>query len=145
MEIKKSPVKTTGAVVAHVEHPVFDEKNPTIGLQEILSFDWKGVGYNSAEHAIVSLVNTQHATNLKNEARAKASGKVTGEKLNQLAMQALATLPPDELGRLAADPNGIVNWVNAKKEELKQVAEKERTERLAALVKEQDDEGGEQE
>lgn len=81
--IEKAPVKSDKAVVGHAEFPVFDDKNPAIGLQDIMSFDWKAAGYLGAEDAIVRLVNTQHATNIKNAIRAKANPKLTGEVLSK--------------------------------------------------------------
>lgn len=111
---KDAPVKTKKQIVGTVNHPVFDEKNPDIGLEDILSYDWGSHGYASAKAAIVSLVNTQHATNLKNDFRAKKSGKMTGEKLNNLALARLAALPPDQLAALASSGS-----IAAKVEEFK--------------------------
>jgi hypothetical protein len=119
---------------------VFDEKNPTVGLQEIMGFDWKAAGYNSAEHAIVSLVNTQHATNLKNEVRSKASGKLTGEKLNNLALQKFAALPPDEMAKISAEGR-LTSVIEQFKEEIKAQHEEERKKRLAELADQQNEEG----
>lgn len=144
MEIKKAPVKSASAVVGTVEHPVFDEKNPTVGLQEVLAYDWKAAGYNSAEHAIVSLVNTQHATNLKNEARSKASGKLTGEKLNNLALQRFAALPPDEMARISA-AGELTQTIEKFKEEIKAQHEEDRKKRLAELADQQDENGSSEE
>jgi hypothetical protein len=140
MEIKKSPVKSESAVVGVAEHPVFDEKNPTVGLQEIMSFDWKAAGYNSAEHAIVSLVNTQHATNLKNEIRSKASGKLTSDKLNNLALQKFASLPPEEMARISA-AGDLANTIEKFKAEIKAEHEESRKKRLAEMA-DQENEGG---
>lgn len=143
MEIKKANVKSASAVVGVVEHPVFDEKNPVVGLQEIMSFDWKSAGYNSAEHAIVTLVNTQHATNLKNEVRSKASGKLTGEKLNNLALQKFAALPPDEMARISA-AGELTQTIEKFKEQIKAEHEENRKKQLAELAAQQDDENGEE-
>jgi hypothetical protein len=112
---KTEPVKSKSEVVGQATFPVFDEKNPSIGLSDVMSYDWKAAGYQGPEHAIVCLVNTQHATNIKNEIRSKANPKLTQEKLNQLTMVAMAALPVEELQAMQNDPAKIM----AKAEEIK--------------------------
>lgn len=129
--MKKAEVKSESKVVGVVEHPVFDEKNPDIGLEDILNYDWAPFGYASAKAAVVSLVTTQHATNLKNELRSKASGKLTGEKLSNLALAELAKLPPDQLAQLAST-NSIAAKVEEFKVAIKAKHEEERKARIAA-------------
>ncbi len=102
VEMKTAVVKSASKPVGQVTYPSFDEKNPAIGLSDIMSFDWKAEGYQGPEHAIVSLVNTQHATNLKNAVRAKANPKLTQERLGQLVTVRMATLSAGELQALQA-------------------------------------------
>lgn len=116
VEMKTAPVSSAKKVVGSVTFPVFDEKNPAIGLQDVMSFDWKSAGYQGPEHAIVSLVNTQYATNLKNEVRSKANPKLTQERLGELVTVRMAMMAPQDLQALQAAGEGAIL---AKVEELK--------------------------
>lgn len=138
MKMAKSDVKSESKVVGSVEYPVFDDKNPDLGVEEILGYDWSSVGYASAKEAIVKLVNTQHATNLKNDLRNKSSDKLTGEKLNNLALAELSKLPAEELSQLATSGT-IAAKVDEFKASIKAAHEAARAARLAAAESEDEE------
>lgn len=144
VEMKTAAVKSEKKTVGSVTFPVFDDKNPAIGLSDIMEYDWKGQGYLSPEHAIVCLVNTQHATNLKNAVRAKANPKLTQERLGELVTIRMATLSGQELQALQA---GGETAILAKVEELKTAIraefEAKAKEAAAAAATATDEEGDE--
>lgn len=118
-EMKDFEVSSNGKLVGTVKAPVFDSKNPSQGVQDILGYDWKSVGYASAEEAVVTLVNTQHATNLRNKLRSDANPKLTQEKIANLATVRMATLPLAEVQALAAGgPEAILARIESIKQEI---------------------------
>ncbi len=128
--IEKASVKSEQKIVGTAEFPVFDEKNPSIGLADIMSYDWKAQGYQSSEHAIVCLVNTQNMTNIKNEIRAKANPRLTQEKLNNLVTMEMAMLPVEVLQSMQNNPDAVL----AKAEEIRTRIKKEYEEKAKSIA-----------
>lgn len=119
MQYETHKVMSEKKEVGQVSAPVFEFKNPDIGLQEIQSFDWtkpENGGYKNTADAIVSLVNTQHATNLRNKLRQAKSGKMTAAAITAAAM---ATCTMQELQGAVGDPAAFIALQERKVREFK--------------------------
>ena len=93
----------TQKVVGTVVCPEFDEKNVEAGMQQIAAYPWGneelngGVSYPNWAAAVISLVNTQHTTNIRNRMRSASSGKMTQQEIRVEAINRMQQMEPDAM------------------------------------------------
>jgi hypothetical protein len=114
---KNYEVNANKKMVGSVVVPEFDEVNVQAGMTQIRDMDayWKSLGYKDWMEACVSLVNTQHGTNLRNELRSANSGKLNAA---QVEAEALKMIPQEELMAALKDP---MKFIELKNRAIKQV------------------------
>lgn len=126
MKFETFKVMSEKKEVGQVTVPIFEEKEPTVGLQEIQEFDWSATengGYKSWQEAVVSLVNTQHGTNMRNRLRQQKSGKMTAAAIEA---QAMATCTMEELQGAVGDPAKFLQLKDRKIKEYKAKLEEQK-------------------
>lgn len=107
----KVAVKSAKKVVARIDVPVYESIDE---LVEALGSD-----------KVLKLANTQNKTNMKNDARAAATGEPSKKALEEAAW---AKITPEMLAAVTGDIEGIRNLLNTAKEEVqKELAEKKAT------------------
>ena len=118
MKLVKQEVKSASAVVAIVETPEFD--NLSEAVQTL------------GEDECRKLINTQHATNLKNAARAAATQGPSKAQVQAEAMQRIVTVPEllAELQGSAGNPGKTKELIDRVSKEI----EAEYDEKRKALV-----------
>jgi len=101
MKVEESVVTSKKKPVGKAQYEVYDSVSEAVEHQ--------------GEERILNLINTQHATNAKNEVRAQA-GPPSKSKLQKKAM---ASITPEEFASCAGDEIALQNLIDTKAEELK--------------------------
>ena len=117
MQNKESNVRSKSDIVGVAQFAVYDS------LQEAI----EALG----EATILNLANVQVKTNAMNQVRAKATGKVSGKVLDQMAM---LECNGEELASVAGDLVGLQALLDKKKIEVVATLEAEKAQAIADLA-----------